>query len=152
MWRILNDPECVDVESTYEFVMEEGDPCAVNTIYISNRLNAGFGLPMILSGGECTRYPDDFLDDPLPATDEAGDVNGVAEEDDVCERGFTLVHEAGVNVENRTVSIDVSRDNCAQLCVPDMILGMLAGNEAPVLPGTCEDAGYPHFVAKVTTR
>ena len=30
-----------DFEATIEFVLEEDDPCAVNTIYVSNRSNAG---------------------------------------------------------------------------------------------------------------
>ena len=30
-----------DFEATVEFVLEEDDPCAVNTIYVSNRSNAG---------------------------------------------------------------------------------------------------------------
>ena len=30
-----------DFETTLEFVLEEDDPCAVNTVYFSSRSNAG---------------------------------------------------------------------------------------------------------------
>jgi len=30
-----------DFELTIEFVLEEDDPCAVNTLYVSTRANAG---------------------------------------------------------------------------------------------------------------
>ena len=108
------------------------------------------GIPYVVSGGECVRVDDDFLDEPSALSYEDGDLNG-AGLDSVCEAGYTLVHEEGNGVEGFFLSEDVVEDNCAQFCVPDFVLGMLSDEDQPVLPGSCEDAGYLEHVAQTTT-
>ena len=101
-----------DFQATVEFVLEEDDPCAVETIYINTRANAGLGLPYVVGGGECVRVADDFLDAPADLTHEEGDVNASGQ-DSVCAPGFTIVHEAGAGVAGYFLSEDVVEDNCA---------------------------------------
>ena len=109
------------------------------------------GIPYVVSGGECVRVDDDFIDEPyLKPTNEDGDLNG-AGLDSVCDAGYTLVHEEGNGVDGFFLSEDVIEDNCAQFCVPDFVLGMLSDEDQPVLPGSCEDAGYLEHVAQTTT-
>ena len=109
------------------------------------------GLPFVVGGGECVRVDDDFVDAPLKPTNEDGDLNG-AGLDSVCEAGYTLVHEEGNGIDDLFLSEDVLEDNCAQFCVPDFVLGMLSDDDQPVLPGSCEDAGYLEHVTQTTTR